>query len=263
VAPIRYLHDPVTVSRPHSVHHHPVYAPVYEPSHVYHVPTQNCSIIPEVTTVEVCTPSLQTTCMAMEMSVKSIMDKEECRSITRTVCAVMEQESETEICVYKYQDKTEEAMATNYEVTFEKECQNQMVSVCQPSVVAGYAKITNQYCKEVEQETCYNVPMVMPIQEMVMVSYPEPVMECMQKPITIPQVTCQDMREEKCFMVPEIMDDVMMVEKCEVSLGSPSCQVMEVSLPKQVCKELVFGEVEDKEEEKPKLESMMEMQQQP
>merc|ERR1711970_239615 len=105
-------------------------------------------------------------------------------------------------------------MATNYEVKFEKECQNQVVSVCQPSAASRYAKITNQYCTEVEQEICYNVPMVMPMQEMVMVSYPEPVMECMQKPITIPQVTCHDMTEEKCFMVPEIMVDVMMVQKC-------------------------------------------------
>ena len=101
-----------------------------------------------------------------------------------------------------------------------------------------------------EQETCYNVPMVIPMEEAVTVSYPEPVMNCMEKPISIPRISCEDMTEEKCIMVPEIMDDTMMVEKCEVSLGSPSCQMMELILPKQVCKELVYGHSYDVQQKK-------------
>jgi len=174
--------------------------------------------------------------------------------------------------VYKYQEKSEEASATNYEIIFEKECQLQMKTVCQPSAGAGYTKIEDQYCKEEEQETCYKVPMVMPKLETVTVTYPEPIMECKQKPITIPRVTCQDVNEEKCFIVPQIINDTMLVEKCKVSLGAPSCQFLELILPKQVCTELVFvesniqGEVGVNEEtlevQRTKLESMMKIREQ-
>eukprot|EP00091_Calanus_sinicus_P006130 TRINITY_DN16744_c0_g1_i1.p1 TRINITY_DN16744_c0_g1~~TRINITY_DN16744_c0_g1_i1.p1 ORF type:complete len:349 (-),score=122.47 TRINITY_DN16744_c0_g1_i1:96-1142(-) len=244
LAPIRYLHDPVVVSKPHYYHHHPVYAPepVYQAPRQGKAPRHNCSVVTEMTMAEVCTPSLQTTCMMEELAVKTVTDKEQCMNIMRTVCSETTEEIENEVCVYTYQNKSEDTMATNYKVTFQKECKTQRVSVCQPSAGFGYERYGQQYCKEVEQETCYNIPMVMPMQETVTVTYPEPVMECMQKPITIPRISCEDMTEERCIMVPGIMEDTVMVEKCQVSLGSPSCQVMEVILPKQVCKELVYGQ---------------------
>merc|ERR1719477_325436 len=293
ISPIRYLNDPVPVSTPHHFqqlsHHVPhhqvadqhvtprlplVHAPfpINVPTPVHHVPQQNCSLVPEMATAEVCTPSLQTTCTTMELAVKNIVDKEECRRITRTVCSIIEQEFDHEICVYKYQEKSEEASATNYEIIFEKECQLQMSTVCQPSAGAGYTKIEDQYCKEEEQENCYKVPMVIPKLETVTATYPEPIMECKPKPITIPRVTCQDVNEEKCFIVPEIINDTMLVEKCEVSPGAPSCQFLELILPKQVCTELVFvesntqGEMDVNKEtlevQRTKLESMMKIREQ-
>merc|ERR1712113_650985 len=105
----------------------------------------------------------------------------------------------------------------------------QMVTVCQPQAGYGYHSYGHQYCKEVSKETCYNKPMVMPMEVPVMVTYPEPMK------------TCMDIMEEKCIMVPETMDDIEMVEKCETMLSAPSCQMVELSLPKQVCTELVYG----------------------
>merc|ERR1719320_1480842 len=256
---------------PHIPHVHAPF-PINAPTPVHHVPQQNCSLVSEMATAEVCTPSLQTTCTTMELAVKNIVDKEECRIQQGTVCSIIEQENDHEICIYKYQEKSEEASATNYEIIFEKECQLQMKTVCQPSAGAGYNKIEDQYCKEEEQKTCYKVPMLMPKQETVTVTYPEPIMECVQKPITIPQVTCQDVNEEKFFIAPKILDDIILVEKCEVSLGAPSCQVLELILPKQVCTELVFvesgikREMDVKEEtlevQRTKLETMMKMREQ-
>jgi len=192
-------------------------------------------------TIEVCTPSLQTTCMMVKLAVKTIKDMEQCMNITRTICSADTEEIEQEMCAHTYQSKAEDTMATTYEVSFREECQTLAVSVCQPSAGSGYYSYGQQDCKEEQQKTCYKVPMVTPRQETVTVSYPEPVEECMQKTIIIPRVTCEDVTEERCIMVPEIMDDMEMVEKCEVTIGSPSCQVMEVALPKQVCKELVYG----------------------
>merc|ERR1712025_1130717 len=100
-----------------------------------------------------------------------------------------------------------------------------MVTVCQPKAGYGYHAYGHQYCKEVAQETCY----------------PEPMKNCVNKPISLPRVTCEDITERKCIMVPEIMEDIEMVDKCETMLAAPNCQMVELSLPKQVCVELVYG----------------------
>merc|ERR1712106_906100 len=241
-APVRYLPDPVVVSKPtHQIQHRPAYDQ-HAPAPVYPSPRQNCSVVSEMKTVEVCTPSLQTTCTMVKLSVKTIKDQEQCMNITRTICSVNTEEIEEEMCVHTYQSKAEDTTATTYEVSFTQECQTQAVTVCQPSAGSGYYSYGQQDCKEEEQKTCYKVPTVMPREETVTVSYPEPVEKCMQKTITIPRVTCEDVTEKRCVMFPEIMDDMEMVEKCEVILGPPFCQVMEVALPKQVCKELVYGQ---------------------
>merc|ERR1711910_39316 len=102
-----------------------------------------------------------------------------------------------EVCSYSYMAHTEDAVAKTVEISFEKECMTQMVTVCQPQAGYGYHSYGHQYCKEI--------------------------------------------MEEKCIMVPETMDDIEMVEKCETMLSAPSCQMLELSLPKQVCTELVYG----------------------
>ena len=49
-------------------------------------------------------------------------------------------------------------------------------------------------------------------------------------------------------MVPETMDDIELVDKCETVLAAPSCQMVELTLPKQVCIELVYGHSYDVKE---------------
>ena len=46
-------------------------------------------------------------------------------------------------------------------------------------------------------------------------------------------------------MVSDIMDDIEMVEKCETVLTEPACQMVELTLPKQACVELVYGHAYD------------------
>merc|ERR1711892_1269156 len=211
--PVRYLPNPVVVSKPnHQAPLHPAYqqAPVYAHAPVYQAPAQNCSVVSEMKTIEVCTPSLQTTCTMVELAVKTIKDQEQCMNITRTICSEDTKEIEEEVCVHTYQSKAEDTTATTYEVSFTQECQTQAVTVCQPSAGSGYYSYGQQDCMEEEPKTCYKVPTVMPRQETVTVSYPEPVKDCMQKTIIIPRVTCED--------------------------------VMEVALPMQVCKVLVYGQ---------------------
>merc|ERR1711936_948374 len=224
-------------------HHVPVvrHAPAYHPAPAYHHPKHNCSLVMEMEKVEVCTPAFETKCMKVDLMVKRIVEKEQCQVISRTVCTESMETIPNEICTYSYMAHTEDTVAKTVEISFEKECMTQMVTVCQPQAGYGYHSYGHQYCKEVSQETCYNKPMVMPLDVPVMVTYPEPMKTCMDKPIMLPRVSCEDIVEEKCIMVPETMDDIEMVEKCETVISAPSCQMLELSLPKQVCTELVYG----------------------
>jgi len=117
------------------------------------------------------------------------------------------------------------------------------VTVCQPAQGHSYHSYgqPQQYCKEEDQETCYNVPKVTAVDTKVSVTYPSPIKSCSNKPITIPRVTCEDVIEEKCITVPDVKEETEKVEKCEVSLAEPKCQYIDLTLPKQVCVGLVYG----------------------
>jgi hypothetical protein len=192
---------------------------------------------------EVCTPALETACEAVELPIKRIVDKEFCYTVTRTVCTESIEEIPQQVCSYSYQKKYEDTTGKTVEVTFEKQTNVQMVTVCQPGHQGyGYGhSYGHNYCKEVAQETAYNVPVVTPVDVPVKVSYPEPIKTCVDKPISLPRVSCEDLSEEKCITVPEVEDATETVDKCQTQLAAPACQKVELTLPKQVCVELVYG----------------------
>ena len=122
-----------------------------------------------------------------------------------------------------------------------------MVTVCAPQPAGyghggyGHGGYGHQYCNEVAQKTEYNVPSVPQKLEDVTVTFPKPVKTCVDKPISLPRVACEDITVEKCIQVPEVEDSSVTVAKCVAGLGAPACQKVELTLPKQVCKELVYG----------------------
>merc|ERR1719244_555030 len=139
-------------------YHAPTYhAPVY---HSYEQPKHNCSVQDVVEQAEVCTPALETVCNPVELTRKNVIDGEYCYVVTRTVCTESIEEIDNEVCSYTYQPKTEATTAKTVEVSFNKECDTQMVTVCQPTPGYGYHSYGHNYCKEVAQETCYNVPVL-------------------------------------------------------------------------------------------------------
>ena len=200
-----------------------------------------------------CTPALDTVCTPIELSRKSIKDVEQCYTVTRTVCTESTEEIDNEVCTYSYQPKTEGTTAKTVEVSFEKQCETQMVTVCQPAPHGyGYGhSYGHNYCKEVGQETCYNVPVVTVVEPPVDVIYPEPIKTCVNKPISLPRISCEDLSEEKCITVPEVEEVTETFEKCVTQLAAPSCQAVELTLPKQVCKEINYGYAEDEVHHEP------------
>lgn len=230
---------------------HPAPAPAYGGYGGYEEPKQNCTVQDVTEIAEVCTPAFETVCNNVNLPIKIIVDREFCYDVTRTVCTETIQEIPNEVCSYNYNRKDEDTTAATVEVSFKKESNVQMVTVCAPTYGGhggyghgGYGH--NKYCNEVAQTTEYNVPVVTPVDIPVTVSYPEPVKTCVNKPIYLPRVGCEDKVEKKCITVPEVEDSSESVEKCVTKLAAPSCQKVELTLPKQVCVELVYGYAEEK-----------------
>ena len=83
------------------------------------------------------------------------------------------------MCLVEYEPRVNQVTAVTTEVKFAKECDKQMVTVCQPqSAYSAGSYHTVQHCKEVGQETCYNVPSLQPKQVTVEITLPEPVQRC-------------------------------------------------------------------------------------
>merc|ERR1712201_11413 len=138
----------------HAVAHHAVHAPAYhapvyhKPAyHGYEQPKHNCTVLDVVETAEVCTPALETDCDPIELSRKNVIDAEQCYTVTRTVCSESIEEIDNEVCTYSYQPKTEATTAKTVGVSFEKQCDTQMVTVCQPTPGYGYHSYGHNYCK--------------------------------------------------------------------------------------------------------------------
>jgi len=234
-------HAPLLVHPAHQTTHLPI---LHQAVHHHHVaPRHNCTLETVMEATEVCTPTLATTCISMDLPVKRVMEKQQCEEVVRTVCSEETDVIENEVCVYTYMPKSLQAEASTVSVSFKKECMDQMVTVCQQSPGHGYHNYGHAYCKEVAQQTCYNSPMVMPMVEPVTVTFPEAMMKCEKRPISLPRITCQNLTEQRCFMVPEVMEEMETVEKCEVGLGMPNCQMVELDLPKQICSEIIYGAV--------------------
>merc|ERR1712123_89051 len=60
------------------------------------------------------------------------------------------------------------------------------------------------------------------------VPYTEPIKTCVNKPINLIVISCEDLTAEKCIIVPEVMDDIEVEEKCITQLAAPACQTVEL-----------------------------------
>jgi len=229
-------------SYPKSSYPKPSYGQQSQASH-------NCTIQEERASASVCVPTLGAPeCSPVTLKGVEVVEKEKCLSITRTVCTEGEEEVTVNVCTITYSPAPVQAEATLVEVTFKKECNKQMVTVCQPQSgyqshgYGGYNKGSYQHCKEIAQETCYNKPSTVPKSEPVTLMVPTPSQDCGPQQITIPTVQCEDITEESCVQLPGVEETDIQAQQCTVPLGGPKCDQMELTLPLQVCRELVYGD---------------------
>merc|ERR1739848_702507 len=103
--PAPTYHEPApTYQEPEPAYHAP--APAYHaPAPTYHAP--ECSVEDEVLAAEVCTPTLAKKCTKEYLAKLAIVKKEQCVSVSRTVCTESYVKVDNEICTYSYSPKTE------------------------------------------------------------------------------------------------------------------------------------------------------------
>ena len=140
------------------------------PEKLYNHPekSQNCSVEDEIIISQICTPSHQTMCEENSITFKKIVLKDYCYDFAQTECTESEEIIQNDVCFYDYQPKESMARATNLEVVFEKSCDKQMVTVCDPNYYrhgyepyhSGFGSAFEAHCKEIKQEVCFNIPKV-------------------------------------------------------------------------------------------------------
>merc|ERR1712025_948800 len=222
-----------------AVHHTAPHHGYGHPKHEY--PKHNCTVEQVEEEGETCTPTFTTVCEPVTVVVKRIVDKEQCYPVTRTVCSESVEAVPNEICVYAYQAKEVPTEAKTVAVVYTTPCTTQMVTVCEPGYqpYGGYGH--DVHCKEVAEETCYNAPTLEDDIQPQTVQFPEPIKQCVNKPIDLVVVSCEDLVEEKCIIVPEVEVSEETHEVCRTELGEPDCNTVTLDLPKERCIEIVYG----------------------
>jgi len=191
--------------------------------------------------------AFETECEKQTVIIKKVIQVDYCFTINKTVCSVSEELVNNEICTYEYLKKEEASTAQTVTTNFEKKCRKQKVTVCDYSSFQNFSPFESQtfgfppVCKEVAQETCFNVPGVQPVDIPVTIAYPEPVKTCQNVTIHLPKVDCQIEADEKCIKVPDLEELPTTVEKCLPKLANPKCRRVDLVLPKQICQDIIYG----------------------
>ena len=94
----------------------------------------------------------------------------------------------------------------------------------------GYSDV---HCKDVEQETCYNSPELSEEIQPATVTVPEPEQVCVNKPVDVVRVTCDDITEEKCIVVPDVIEEEQTEQVCRTKLAAPNCQQVDIIITVQ------------------------------
>jgi len=260
---------------PHGYHPAPVHHGYGYPKYQPEIPKHNCSVLEVAEISQVCTPSILTACNKNTLPIKIIEEAPFTYVTTRSVCTETIEIVNFDVCKYTYEDIEVETTGKTVEISFEKVEKVQMVTVCQPvptypaygygpapgyghhfgkrsadapahaPAPHGHGYGYGKHCKEVAQTTTYQVPKATVVEPPLIVVHPEPKQICEEKTIELPVIQCAELEEEKTIMVPNVVDSEVEIEKCVSVLGAPDCKGVELTLPKQVCKELNFGHADE------------------
>jgi len=186
---------------------------------------------------QVCVPAFTSKTTPVTLDVKVVVDNDYCYEQIRTVCEETTKVIPREICTYNYVSKKETLTARTTKVTYETKTETMKVTTCKASGYGDhYGAGEHQYCHEEYQTQSFQVPLVTePLTVEVVMASPDPVQNCVTKDITITEVVCKDIKEEKCFNVAKFEDSTNTIDQVETVLGEPNCNDVTLTLPTQAC----------------------------
>jgi len=185
---------------------------------------------------EICIPTFKADCSREEESKPGLMvrQEKECHTITRTICVEREEVEENEICAYSFHQVPVDTEVKLADVKWEKICKDEPVCINPHHVSHGYAAPAK--CIEEYRHICHLNPVLYPIYKKVTVKLPQPIETCITKPVLLPRVECDQVREKRCMAVPVAEERKgVKLHTCNIEEGEPDCQNTYLQLPRQAC----------------------------
>ena len=127
--------------------------------------------------VEVCTPSVESSCKDVVLKNDVLMEEEQCFQIKRTECKEEINEFKNEVCGYEYETRTENAFITAVKVDYNRRDKVENVRKCK------YSYYGKKQCQNTKQKVKKNVPEVHTAMKSIPISFPEAVKKCISKRI--------------------------------------------------------------------------------
>merc|ERR550517_1675660 len=140
---------------------------------------------------EVCVPTFTTDCDKEDLNSGLIIrHKEECYSVTKTVCTERTDIEDMEVCATRLTMISQEAEARVVSAVWREECEEERTCLPGP----GY------HCAESVRHVCSQTPALVPVTRTVSLKLPQPVQTCIIKQVLLPRIQCQQVKERRCVM---------------------------------------------------------------
>jgi len=246
IQPKTYI-QPQTYAQPQTYSAPKSYAP--QPTSYHHTPKSypapqgpkpaygdKCTLDYVDEKAEICIPTFKADCSREEESKPGLMvrQEKECHTITRTICVEREEVEENEICAYSFHPVPVDTEVKLADVKWEKVCKDEPVCLSPQHVSHSYGAPAK--CIEEYRHICHLNPVLYPIYKKVTVKLPQPIETCITKPVLLPRIECDQVREKRCMAVPVAEERKgVKLHKCTIEQGSPDCQDSYIQLPRQAC----------------------------
>jgi len=179
-------------------------------------------------------PTFKTDCDKEELAGGVVIKHyDECHDVVKTVCTETQDIEDMEVCAWSVTMVNAESEARLVEGVWEEECHD--VKECVPAPVSGHGYHAPG-CREVVRRECHQVPALVPVTRPVSLKLPQPGETCIIKQVLLPRVKCQQVRERRCMLSPQVKPGPpVKIDKCSVELGEEECSEVILQLPRQKC----------------------------
>lgn len=188
---------------------------------------------------EVCVPQFTDKVTPIPLAVKVVAPDQFCYESVLTVCEETNSINTHTLCTSSYESVKADLKGQVTQVTYEDKSETMKVTTCRAS---GYGSEhhyggEHQYCREEYQTQAYKVPLVTaPLEVDVQLAAPQPVETCQDVDVTITEVKCNDIKEQKCVDLVKFDDATVTINQVDTIISDvPDCEKVTLTLPTKAC----------------------------